>query len=220
MSRGNGLKRSLPLPFVIQFRGSFGAIVTLISCSKIVILIWTTRTFLFMNDKTEALQRLDTAKLMDVVKNYRQYGYDEAIRDSALLILEKRGIEIEEMALSGSLHNASYDNAERVYRSYVRNSNLAFLSYILIFAFNIGGAILADPGTRSTLSLMLFVAALILYFRFLIGSFIDQSNFFRSLGKKWNGSDQVIYFLVGMPFYILMYFFYRNQMREEMKMIR
>ena len=160
-----------------------------------------------MNDRAEALKRLATPKLIDAVRNYRQYGYDLAIRDSALLMLEERGVEIEALVLSGSLHNASYDNAERVYRSYVRNSNLAFLTYILVFVFKIGGAIVADPASNSTLSLILFVAALVLYFRFLIGSFIDQSNFYRSQGKKWNGGDQLIYFLVGMPFYIFMFFF-------------
>jgi hypothetical protein len=33
-----------------------------------------------MNEKEERLKNLDTEKLMDVVKNYRQYGYDEKLR--------------------------------------------------------------------------------------------------------------------------------------------
>lgn len=37
-----------------------------------------------MTDKIERLKKLDTDKLIDVVKNYRQYGYDENLRNSAI----------------------------------------------------------------------------------------------------------------------------------------
>ena len=45
-----------------------------------------------MTDKIERLKKLDTDKLIDVVKNYRQYGYEENLRNSAISLLEERGI--------------------------------------------------------------------------------------------------------------------------------
>jgi hypothetical protein len=173
-----------------------------------------------MNDKTDTLRRMETNRLMDVVKNHRQYGYDESIRDSALLILKERGIEIEELALSGNLHNATYDRAERMYRAYRRHSGLTFLFYILILATNLWVSWVASTGETGWLHVLVVLGVFCSYLGFLIASFIDQSNFYRSIGKKWEGSDQVIYFLLGMPLYVFMYFYYRSRMHDEMEMIR
>ena len=46
-----------------------------------------------------------TSMLFDVVKYYKQYGYTDEIRESALLILSERGIGEQILKLSGNLNN-------------------------------------------------------------------------------------------------------------------
>ena len=82
-----------------------------------------------MTDKEERLKKLDTDKLVDVVKNYRQYGYDENLRILAISILQERGITKEQLELTGNFKNASYDFADDLYKSFRKNSMIAFVLY-------------------------------------------------------------------------------------------
>ena len=50
-----------------------------------------------MADLMTTLKTLDNSKLIDVVKNYKQYGYDEETRNSAISILEERGVSIQDL---------------------------------------------------------------------------------------------------------------------------
>jgi hypothetical protein len=80
-----------------------------------------------MTEKEERLKKLDTDKLMDVVKNYRQYGYDEGFRNSAISILADRGISQEQLELTGNFVNRNYDFANEIYKSFSKNSKIAFI---------------------------------------------------------------------------------------------
>ena len=42
-------------------------------------------------EDSDILKRFDNDKLIDVVKNYKRYGYDDEIRDYAIRLLEERG---------------------------------------------------------------------------------------------------------------------------------
>ncbi|SNR60289.1 hypothetical protein SAMN06265371_106186 [Lutibacter agarilyticus] len=75
-----------------------------------------------MTDKIERLKSFDSEKLIDIVKNYRQYGYDENLRNDTLEILKKRGIDKEQLILTGNYKNQNYDSAKDIYESFNRNS--------------------------------------------------------------------------------------------------
>lgn len=80
-----------------------------------------------MIDYIARLKNLSDGKLIDVVKNYRQYGYDENMRTSALSLLENRGITKKQLELTGNLENKNYDYAGRLYNANKKNSKIAFL---------------------------------------------------------------------------------------------
>ena len=167
-----------------------------------------------MENILERLKRLNDLKLIDTVKNHKQYGYDESVRNSAILILEERGIDIEQLKLSGNFKNHNYENAQRIYDSYRKNSLTAFIVYILSFIiqvniFDIGGIIM----------LIINTLIMILYLIYLIKSFISQSNFYKAIGKDYGVSGAFLYLLLGMPLYFIMYFFFRNQMKEQLRYI-
>lgn len=50
-------------------------------------------------DITFRLQAMDNNKLMDVVKNHRQYGYSDSVRNTAIEILKSRGVLEEDLIL-------------------------------------------------------------------------------------------------------------------------
>ena len=90
-----------------------------------------------MEDITTRLQSLESGKLMDVVKNYRQYGYDEATRDTAIAILGERGIDREHLQRTGNLTNNAYDLAKAYLAAFNRSSGIAFVLYLLFLVTNI-----------------------------------------------------------------------------------
>lgn len=174
-----------------------------------------------MTNQNEKLKTLDNEKLKDVVKNYRQYGYDESIRDDAIKILEERGISQEVLKLTGDFENKSYDRAEGIYKAYVTNSRIAFIAYITIFLVNIFLTFYGQVSPTTTwLLLTIVLIAFIVYLVFLLLSFLSQNSFSKILGQDLGTESVVLYIFVGMPLYIFMFFYFNNQMKEKLKEIR
>ena len=174
-----------------------------------------------MPDKTEKLKSLDNDKLIDVVKNYIQYGYNDEIRTTAIGILKERGIDKEQLELTGNYKNETYDSAEEIYDSFKRNSKIAFIFYGLVFITIIIAPLLAkDSETLALIVQIVSWISIIAYLIYLLKSFLNHSDFFKRIGKDFGNDTALMYFFVGMPFYLFMYFYFRNQMNEAMKLIK
>jgi len=174
-----------------------------------------------LHEKNSMLKMLENNKLIDIVKNYKQYRYETTYRESALQILQERGITLEELSLTGNLKNLDYENASNFYKSFIQNSKLAFIFYIsnVLIAIALKVLLVRFPGMEIAGSIIL-VASFILFFVFLIKSFFNQSQFYKAIGKDYGVDGALIYMFVGMPFYVVMYFFFKNQMNENMKEIK
>ena len=66
----------------------------------------------------DILNKFDNDKLIDVVKNYKRYGYDDELRDYAINLLGERGWNREDLQQFGYLTNHDYDEAEKQYKAY------------------------------------------------------------------------------------------------------
>lgn len=168
----------------------------------------------------EKLKSFDDSKLIDIVKNYRQYKYDESIRNAAVSILESRGINLDVLQLRGDLINRTYDEAKLEFESFERSSKVAFVLYALMLIFYIIPSLAKDSETLQLTLIILFVISLIGYFTFLIKSFIYQAKYYRLIGKSEGQLNPGLYFTVGLIVYAVMYFMFRKQMRDEMNEIR
>lgn len=174
-----------------------------------------------MTDTHERLLKLDNQKLMDVVKNYRQYGYDEQLRESAILILADRGISKEQLQITGSFENKTYDYAESLFATFRNHSKLAFAMYSILLISRIAIRMVPDHSAGLLTALLLSsVISFVLYFVFFILSFLHQNRFYRAIGQDYGAEGALLYLFLGMPFYMFMYFYFRNQMKEKMKEIR
>ena len=163
------------------------------------------------------LAKLDSSKLIEIVKNYRQYGYSKEIRAYAIDLLEKQGITIEDLRLTGNLENAKYTYANELYLAFRQNSLLSLIFYclsIILKAASTFHFISLGSGT-----LFLFIFLVVLFFFFLIRSFIKQNDFYKLIGSDLGSEGALIYLLFGMPFYMVMYFVFQSQMKEKMSSI-
>jgi hypothetical protein len=60
---------------------------------------------------------------------------------------------------------------------------------------------------------------LIFYFIFLAKSFLNQEHFYKIIKKDSGTENALVYLFLGMPFYILAYFYFKSQMKEKMNEI-
>lgn len=168
----------------------------------------------------ERLERLDANKLIDVVKNYRQYGYSDEIRNYAITLLEQRGITRSDLQLTGNFENSKYDHVRHVFNAFNRNSKIAFILYTVFVSVRfILPHLLKRTDSVSTLLLVVYILSFVTFFIFLLISFLDQSRFYKLAGDDYGTDGALVYLFIGMPFYIFMYFVFKKQMREKLKLV-
>jgi len=174
-----------------------------------------------MEDKTKNFETFSDSRLIEIVKNAKQFGYDEHTRNAALQVLKGRGITEEDLQLTGNLNNYKYDYTRKLFNSYISNSRIAFISYTVLLIYK-GVSIfhIVDVDQSGVFHLLFELGLFLLFLLFLTMSFVDHMNFYRSIDKQLGTGDQIIYFIIGMPFYVFMYFFYKSQMKEEMLMVQ
>ena len=168
----------------------------------------------------EKLKSLSNDKLMDAVKNYRQYGYESATRDLCLSILYERGYNNELLEKSGNLRNNNYQSAQDIFNSFNKNSKLAILM-LATFIITYTLFTLYISITVSNLLIILIVCLGIfgIYIFFLVRSFIDQNQFYKIIGKGDVSESVWVFLLIGVLFYTFYYFYLRKQMKEQMQNI-
>lgn len=174
-----------------------------------------------MEDKTALLESFDNRKLIDIIKNYRQYGYDKELRKTALGILIDRGITIRDLKVTGNLQNRDFNSCEDLIKNYERNSKIAFVMYAAVLLLNVLVPVFSHLSILVSDSLLVVTfLCLALFLYYLLKAFQNQTDFYRLLGKKMDPYEVLAFLLAGIPFYILMYFYYRHKLREDMKLIK
>lgn len=178
----------------------------------------------YLEEGSSAYENLDgytDKKLIDVLKNYRQYDLDESYRNTAIKLLEARGITEEELRFGGNLKNENYENALRYRSVYIENSNMSYKLYFTYIIPLISGLVLSNNGFPVFGKILIGFGALaaILFIITLVKSFIGQLNFYKLLGKNIS-SNIILLIIIGIPLYFLYYSFFKKKMKEDIKQIR
>jgi lipopolysaccharide export system permease protein len=175
-------------------------------------------TFNSKSQEYKTLESYSDTKLMDVLKNYKQYDMNISYHNTALAILNLRGITKQELRYSGKLFNENYENAFRYKTAFNENSRVALLLYVTYVVFGLGGAVLNNNGFPVLGPILIAIGALIfiIFLVALFKSFSDYSNFYVQLNKPRASN---IFLLIFMG--ILFYFIYRpylvKKMNEDIK---
>ncbi len=168
------------------------------------------------------LSKYDNNKLEDISRNYKQYGYNEEYKIVSLKILSDRGISIEELQLLGKLDNAAYNEANECYKNFNEYSIVAIALIIISLIINIVVKIVSrNPSLEIEVMLIVFnIMTNISYFVMFIMAFVNHNKLYKLLGEKTEKPSIVVFLLLGLPFYILGYFYYRNILKKDINKIR
>ena len=177
-----------------------------------------------LDENSKAFTQLDAYsdnKLIDLLKNYRQYDLDRSYKNTALQILNSRGVTEQELRFGGNLVNEKFESALRYKNSYNENSRIGFFLYLVALIFDLAGAILNNNGfpTLGKVILGIGILATVLYIIAFIKAIISQSNFYKALNKKVM-TNSIVLVILGIPLYFLYFIYFNRKMKEDLKQIR
>ena len=167
------------------------------------------------------LDNLSTEKLVDITKNYKQYGYNNEILDYVLFALETRGFNKLDLRLTGNLGNSNYEHAKQVFLLYKGNSNKALIFYLVSVITKFLPRFIT--GFSEISANIFFISSIVfglLFLYFLLKSFFNQSELYKLTGENFGLNGALLYVLGGISFYFILYFHFLNQMKSKINEIR
>ena len=168
-------------------------------------------------ENTSELDQFENHKLIDIVKNFRQFGRSLNYKKTALKILNTRGISELELKMAGNLSNQNYENALRHYIDFKENSKLALLLNFLTIVLGLGGSILNNNEFPIIGQTMSGVAILSLIFFVIVfqKTTSNQSDFYKLLNIKFL-TNSFVFIILGIPLFFLYRIFFIKKMEEDL----
>jgi lipopolysaccharide export system permease protein len=171
-------------------------------------------------EEKQNLDRLTVAQLKDAVKNHKQYNYTRDFRIAALRRLDEQGYSQEHLHVSGDLFNKDYELAEKLVKRFKNLSIYTFITYFLSIILPILITVVLVKMQDETATVIVSLIAIIILVLFYIFLFKTQNTVNRL--SKLTKDESVIWaaWLIGMPFYIFLFFYYRKHMQRSLKNVR
>mgnify|MGYP001355706170 CR=1 FL=1 len=169
------------------------------------------------SNNTKDIEHFDNDKLIDLVKNYRQYGLGISYKTNALQLLNQRGITELELKLSGNLRNESFESGVRHLEDYHENATLANYAHFTLLIFGIGGLILNNNGLPSVGKILVAIGIfLVLIFLVLFTKVLkNQSEFYKILKKKFM-THNIVFIILALPLFFLYRLYFNKKMNEDL----
>ena len=163
------------------------------------------------------LETYNEDKLVDVIKNFESYDYDETVKPRAYAQLKKLGLNTSEIVEKGIKIDTNFIASEKVAKDFNDYSLTAFVSYAIAAVFIVLHFVFKNnklPELAVTI-LNLGLIALLFFAIYFVVSSIKISKFFSTLKES---DKKINYFLllIGLPFYALTYFLLKNRVKEEL----
>ena len=159
-----------------------------------------------METQIEKLKNMQTHLLIDVIKNYKQYGYPVELRDASIEILEQRGIKQQSLQLSGNFENNNFDEALEEYKKYNTTSTIALIIYVISILLWRSSPII---------SILLYIISLV----FIALSFTNTKKISKIL-KEENLNYSGVFIVFSIVFYFILFFIVRKQVKDKVMLIR
>ncbi|GFZ76459.1 hypothetical protein GCM10011531_02080 [Aquaticitalea lipolytica] len=156
-------------------------------------------------------------KLIDIIKNYKQYNYDVRSKSVAFNLLVQRGVTIDEIQTQGIVIKAEHNQSDKIAKDSIDYSKYTMIFYcigvillvlFLVFRNNKLPELAIASRDLSIISLGIYL----LYF---IVTNLKIKQFYNTLSIK---VKQVSIFLMilGFPFYAITHFFLKNKLKEDL----
>jgi lipopolysaccharide export system permease protein len=172
------------------------------------------------SENTSELDGFDNDKLIDIIKNFRQFGLSLNYKQTALKILNSRGISELELKMGGNLSNQNHENALRLYIDFKENSKLAIVLNILTIILGLGGSFLSNNEIPVMGKILSGIAILTLIFFVVVfqKTTSNQSDFYKLLSIKFL-TNSFVFIILGIPLFFLYRPFFIKKMKEDLKKI-
>ncbi|MBC2846245.1 LptF/LptG family permease [Winogradskyella flava] len=166
----------------------------------------------------KTLQEYDNDKLINVIKNYRDFDYTVEYKNSAISILSLRGVTKQELKLAGNLTDQNYIETIRLKNEYEEDSKLALILYVIALIFMIPGRILENNKfpTEGNVLFIIGIVIFVIFIMALIKSFARHSDLYKHLGEN-KSMNAVLFLLLGLPLYFVFYFIQKIQITKLLK---
>ncbi|MGC6438139.1 MAG: LptF/LptG family permease [Flavobacteriaceae bacterium] len=168
----------------------------------------------------DKLKGFENHKLIDLIQNYRQYGFNIDHKNYALNILEQRCVSELELRMSGQLINESYENGVRHLEDYHENATLGVLAHSVFLIFGIIGLVLNNNGAPEVGNILVLIAILSLVLFLIVFPKVlkYQSEFYKILNKKFT-TNNVIFIILAFPLFFLYRLYFNRKMKEDLAKI-
>ncbi len=165
----------------------------------------------------QIFKKYSDEKLIAIVKNFHRYDTSKiSHRNTALEILKKRGHTKRELNQAGNLANENYINALQFFSMSKGYSVLALVFYVFSFGIISIGIILKDKGFN-VLGISTIIIGVLSFLIYIISVFKMQSfkqNYLKLLNKN-ETIDVVLFYAIGLPFYIIYAIFFNKKMNTD-----
>lgn len=155
-------------------------------------------------DFAKVLQAMDSDKLQNIVKNYKDHGYDENVQLASLSLLKQRGADINNI-----IDQQDSDHANALLSLFWSSSLLTIIGYFVTLLFTI--LFFVSDG----LSMVLEISYFALYLRSMVYFF----GFYGKVDKK-NNIINIICAILMLFLYPIMYLPVRKRMERHAKKIQ
>ena len=172
------------------------------------------------SEEIRELHTFENEKLINIVKNFRQYKHALNYKQSALAVLNSRGISELELKMSGDLTNLNYENAVQYYIDFKENSKLGLALNSICLVLGLGGLILNNNGFPFVGKTFTVIAVLILIFFLIVlkKTIKNQSSFYDFLEVKFFNKAFIL-ILIGMPVFYFYRKYFITKMEEDLNKI-
>ena len=169
------------------------------------------------SENTSELESFENEKLIDIVKNFRQFGLSLNYKKTALKILNSRGISELQLKMTGDLSNQKYENALRLFIDFKEHSKLALVLNILTIILGFGGSVLSNNGIPVMGKIMSGIAVLTLLFFVVVfqKTTSNQSDFYKLLSIKFL-TNSFVFIILGIPLFFLYRPYFVKKMKEDL----
>lgn len=181
--------------------------------------IQDTSTFDISDAEYGILNSYDNNKLINIAKNHKEFGYKTIYRNTALAILNKRGITNEQLKFSGNFNNREYEQTINLRNRFEEDAKLTFTLYVIAYPISIIGGVFKNNWYPS-LGLSLLIIGVIFWVLFIasfIKTVISESNYRKHVGKGLN-VNYVLLHVLGIPLYFIVYFLQKEVLKRDLNL--
>ncbi len=186
------------------------------------ILIGDHAALLTQQEKTIVLSK-NITELIEIVKNPEAHHFNEEMQRAAATRLKDNGFDQSKLDGLEEDKNYNYKEAESSYLSFLKNSRVSLLFYVLSFLIFIALKLSHFATNFMEISPTIIVISrlivLLLFYIFMVKAILNFNRFEKQIGKKSDTWIGVLILFLGPIIYVLFHFYYKNKMKEQLQML-